>query len=357
MREQPPTFAPFAVDRPIFIVGEAGSNWRAGDRGGDVERAHQLIDAAADAGCDAVKFQVFRAHTIYAPGAGPSDYLSGAGIREDIRDVLAALEMPYELIEELAAHARERRLEFMATAFAVEDARAVDPYVNVHKIASYELSHLRLLEYVAATGKPVIISTGAARREDIAQALGLLRARGGGPAALMQCTAAYPAPPAAMNLRAIPRLAAEFGVVTGLSDHSADEVAAPAAAAALGAKVIEKHFTLDRTLPGPDHAYAVEPEGLRRMVEVVRLVERMLGDGEKTVQPAEEELFHYSLRGIQTTRAVARGETLQEGVNIAILRPGKNRRGMNPFLIETVNGRRAARDLPAGEGIREGDFE
>ncbi len=349
--------APFGGGKAVFVVGEAGSNWRAGELGGDDERAHKLIDVAADVGCDAVKFQVFRAKTIYAPDAGASDYLSAAGIKDDIIKIIGALEMPYEMLEGLAAHARERGLEFMATAFSVRDARAVDPFVNVHKVASYELNHRRLLEFLAATGKPLIMSTGAGTHADIRRALDLVRTKTDAPVALLQCTAAYPAPPEAMNLLTIPALAETFGVAAGLSDHSRDPVAAPAAAVALGAKIVEKHFTLERSLPGPDHAYAVEPEELAATVRVVRLVEKMRGSGEKEVQAAEEEIFHYALRGIQATRDVAAGEVLKEGENVDILRPGKNRKGLNPFEIDKVNGRRATRDIPAGDGIQEGDFE
>jgi sialic acid synthase SpsE len=348
--------APFGPDKPVFVVGEAGSNWRAGDLGGDEERAHELVDAAAEAGCDAVKFQVFRAETIYAPGAGPSDYLAAAGIREDARELLRGLEMPYEMLAGLADHARERGLEFMASAFSVADARAVDPHVTVHKVASSELNHLRLLEFLTATGKPLLLSTGAANYADVERALDFVRVASDAPVALLQCTAAYPAPPEAVNLLAIPRLADAFGAIVGLSDHSADPAAAAAAAVALGAKVIEKHFTLDHGLPGPDHAFAVEPDGLAAMTRAIRLIEKMRGSGEKEVQAAEEELLHFSQRGIQATRDVAAGDVLREGENVDILRPGKNRKGLNPFRIDEVNGRRATRDISAGDGIQEGDF-
>ena len=353
----PAAEAPFGPGKPVFVVGEAGSNWRAGELGGDEERAYGLIDAAADAGCDAVKFQVFRAATVYAPGAGRSDYLSEAGIREDITKILASLEMPYEMLAGLAGRARERGLQFMAAAFSPADAAAVDEFVNVHKVASYEINHLRLLEYLITTRKPLIISTGAGTFADIERALDLVLAAANVPVALLQCTAAYPVPPEAVNLLAIKELAEMFGVSVGLSDHSQDPVAAPAAAVALGAKVIEKHFTLDRSLPGPDHTYALEPDELAAMVRAVRLVERMLGTGEKSLQPAEEELARYAVRGIQATRDVAAGETFKEGENVDILRPGKNRLGMNPFEIGRVEGRRAKRDIPAGDGIREGDFD
>ncbi|MEE9457909.1 MAG: N-acetylneuraminate synthase family protein [bacterium] len=348
--------APFGPDKPAFIVGEAGSNWRAGELGGDEERAHKLIDAAAEAGCDAVKFQVFRAETIYAPGAGQSDYLAKAGIHEDALELLRGLEMPYEMLAGLAAHARERGLEFMASAFSVADARAVDPHVTVHKVASSELNHFRLLEFLTATGKPLLMSTGAGTYADIQRALDFVRAAADVPIALLQCTAAYPAPPEAVNLLAIPKLADTFGAVAGLSDHSADPVAAPAAAVALGAKVVEKHFTLDSGLPGPDHSFAIEPHELAAMVRAIRLVETMRGSGEKEIQAAEEELFRYSQRAIQATRDVAAGDVLREGENVDILRPGKNPKGLNPFRIVDVNGRRATRDIPAGDGIQEGDF-
>ncbi len=233
---------------------------------------------------------------------------------------------------------------------------AVDPFGLMHKIASYEVHHRRLLEFVGATGKPVLISTDAAELEEVAAGLELLRARGAGPICIMQCTASYPAGLEALHLRSVRSLAERFGTAVGLSDHSTDPVTGPAGAVALGAKCIEKHYTLSKRLPGPDHVFALEPNELAAMVRAIRAMEMALGSAEKQVRPAERELRAYAVRALQTIREVKRGERFAEAVNFDILRPGSNRPGINPMRIDEVEGRLATRDLPAGDGIRDGDF-
>jgi len=345
----------FAGLERVFIVAEAGSNWRMGGAKRDLQMGRALIDVAADAGCDAVKFQTYRPETVYVENAGTSDYLSAAGIRESIRDIFADLAMPYEMIPELAAHCRERGVQFMSTPFSLADAAAVDPHVQVNKIASYEISHLRLIEFAARSGKPTIMSTGASDEADIAWALGTFRANGGRDVCLMQCTARYPAPLDTLNLSVIPHLAERFDVPVGLSDHSRDPVVGPVAAVALGARVIEKHYTLHNRLPGPDHAFALGPDELARMVEAIRGAERARGSGVKDVLPEEQELRAYARRGLQAIRPIARGDVLRENVNYAILRPGKQAAGLHPRRIADVEGRRASRDLAVGQGIQDGD--
>jgi sialic acid synthase SpsE len=320
--------APWDAER-VFVIAEAGSNWRLGSPARDRRMARTLIDVAVDAGADAVKFQTYRPETVYVPNAGQSDYLAAGGIKEDISAIFADLAMPYELIPELAEYARSQGIAFMSTAFSLPDLAAVDPHVAVHKIASYEISHIRLIEQVAALGKPLC---------------------------LLQCTARYPAPPEAMNLRTIPALAARFGLPVGLSDHSPDPLTAPVAAVGLGACVVEKHYTVDRRLPGPDHAFAIEPNELKAMVRAVRDAAQMRGSGEKTVLPAEAELAAYARRGVQAIRPIAAGEPLREGVNVDILRPGKQRLGVHPRHLASLEGRPARRDIPLGDGLQPDDW-
>jgi N-acetylneuraminate synthase len=346
----------FGSDEPVFIIGEAGSNWRMGSRARDLKMARALIDVAAAAGCDAVKFQTYRAETVYAPGAGSSDYLSAVGNAEDIHAIFRDLEMPYELLGELAAYAREKSIAFMSTPFSVADARAVDPFVAVHKIASYELNHLRLLEFVGGTHKPVVISTGASELTEIGMALEVLRSAGAGPLCVMQCTAQYPAGLDALHLRTLRTLADRFQVAVGLSDHSLDPSTGPVGAVALGARCIEKHYTLHKQLPGPDHLFALDPDQLAGMVRAIRDMETALGDPQKGVRPTERELRSYAVRSLQALRPIRAGEPFLEGENFDILRPGKNRPGMNPMRLAELKGRRALRDIPAGDGIGDGDF-
>ncbi|MBX3196805.1 MAG: GNAT family N-acetyltransferase [Labilithrix sp.] len=342
---------------PVFIIAEAGSNWRMGTPARDRRMAEALIDVAAAAGCDAVKFQTYRPETVYVENAGTSDYLAGAGIKESIRDIFADLAMPYELIPELAAYCEKRKIMFMSTPFSTADFDALDPFVPMHKLASYEISHRRLIEKMAASGKPVIMSTGASTLDDIRWALGHFRRHGGASVALMQCTARYPAPIDALNLEAIPLMRSTFGVPVGLSDHSREPSVGPAAAAVLGAAVIEKHFTLDQRLPGPDHGFAVGPDELLGMVRAVRQAEASRGSGLKTVLPAEDELRAFARRGLQATQPIRRGDILREGTNFDTLRPGKCPQGAHPRHVEAIEGRAALREIEVGHGIELSDVD
>lgn len=346
---------PLPADR-TFIIAEAGSNWRSGTPARDMAMAQALIRAAADAGADAVKFQTYRADSVYVPNAGESDYLAHAGIKEPIVKIFEDLAMPYDMLPTLAAFCADCGVQFMSSPFSVTDARAVDPFVRVHKIASYEISHSRLIEFVAKTGKPLILSTGASDEDDVAWALDHFRAHGGKDLTLMQCTARYPAPLDALNLRAITTLRQRFGVRVGLSDHSRDPVTGPAGAVALGASVIEKHFTLHNDLPGPDHAFAITPGELALMVRAIRGVEQALGSGEICVLDQEQELRAFARRGLQAVRDIRKGDALREGVNIAIMRPGKQRPGLHPRHLPEIEGKPATRDIPLGDGIQPRDF-
>ena len=341
----------------VKVIAEAGSNWRMGTPGGDRAMARSLIDAAVEAGADTVKFQTYRPETVYVENAGSSDYLSDSGNSESIRDIFADLAMPYEMIAELSAYCGEQGIMFMSTPFSPDDFAAIDPYVEAHKIASYEISHPHLLRLAGATGKPLILSTGASAETDIAWAVDAYHGAGGRDLCLLQCTAKYPAPLDSMNLRTIPWLKARFGVNAGLSDHSRDPLYAPLAAVALGASVIEKHFTMDNQLPGPDHAFAITPDELKRMVTGIRAAEQSLGDGVKSVLAVEQELAAYARRGVQATGDISKGDILREGENMAVLRPGKQILGVHPRYLDSIEGRRAAADIAIGQGIKPGDWE
>jgi len=345
----------FWRSRRSFIVAEAGSNWRMGTPKRDLAMARALIDVAADAGADAVKFQTYRPETVYVKNAGASDYLAAAGIKEDIGAIFADLAMPYEMLGELAAYCRERNVDFMSTGFSPADFQAIDPFVRVHKIASYEISHLNLLTLAARSGKPLILSTGASEEDDIAWAVDTFLAAGGRDLCLLQCTARYPAPIGSLNLRAIEWLRRRFGVAAGLSDHSAEPTVAAVAAVAIGARVIEKHYTLDKRLPGPDHAFAVTPTELTALVREVRMAEQALGDGIKRVLEEEKELARFARRGLQATRDIQRGDVLREGQNFDILRPGQQSLGVHPRHIGRFEGHKAAHSIAAGAGLKPDD--
>ena len=341
----------------VYVIAEAGSNWRMGTPARDRAMARALIDVAVEAGADAVKFQTYRPETVYVANSGESDYLAEAGIKEDISAIFADLAMPYEMIPELAAYCRDRGIDFMSTPFSPQDFAAIDPHVSVHKVASYEISHLRLLELAARSGKPLVLSTGASDEADIAWAVDTYRAAGGRDLCLLQCTAKYPAPLDSMNMAALATIKRRFGVAVGLSDHSRSPSLAPVMAVALGGRVIEKHYTLDNRLPGPDHSFALTPAELSQLVRDVRSAEAALGDGVKRVLEAEGELAAFARRGLQAIRDVAPGDVLREGENFAILRPGKQRLGEHPRHIARFEGRRAARSVRSGSGLSLADVE
>ncbi len=340
----------------VYIIAEAGSNWRMGTPQRDMTMAKALIDVAVDAGCDAVKFQTYRAETVYVAEAGQVGYLEKSGVLPTIQEIFRDLSMPYEMIPELHAYCVKQGIDFLSSGFSKRDFEHIDPYVKMHKIASYEISHLRLLEMAAFTGKPLLLSTGASVEEDIAWAVETFKSLGGGPLTLMQCTLKYPTPPEAVNLRVLTWLKGRFGVPVGLSDHSRDPLCAPVGAVALGATVIEKHYTLDNRLPGPDHFFAITPDELGGMVDAIRTIEPMVGSGIKGIEKAEEEMYHFGRRGVQALRDIAKGERIHEGINIDILRPGRQTCGVHPKMLSLMEGKLAIRDISAGSGIQEGDW-
>lgn len=332
---------------PCFVIGEAGSN-----HNGSLEQALALIDVAGEAGCDAVKFQVFEAKRLYPKSAGRSDYL---GDERSIFDIIAAMELPEDWLGRLRARADAHDLAFIASPFHEEAVELLDPFVDAFKIASYELTHAPLLREVARRDKPVIMSTGASKLDEVREAVATLEQAGCERLALMQCTAAYPTPPEAVNARALVTLRETFNIPSGLSDHSEDPVIAPMAAAALGAAVLEKHYTLSKRLPGPDHAFAIEPEGLRRLVAGVRAVERVVGSGAKEVHGVEDELRSFARRVLMTTRPVAKGERFTRD-NVDVLRRGKLEGGLEPKQLDEVLASVAARDVAAETPLTAADL-
>jgi N-acetylneuraminate synthase len=327
---------------PVYFIAEAGSNHNR-----DLETALRLIDVAAEAGADAVKFQTFRADALYPKSAGMTDYLK---VPKSIHQIIRELEMPLDWIPQLAEHCAARNVDFLSTPFDEAAADALAPYIPAFKIASYEMTHHGLVQHCARKGKPLIVSTGTATLDEVRAMVEAVRAVGGRELAVMQCTAKYPAPLSALNLRTLPLMAREFDVAVGLSDHSREPLPGPMAAVALGASLLEKHFTLSNRLPGPDHAYALEPAELAAVIAKVREVEKTLGSGVKQPQPEEQELRHFARRTIFTTQAVAAGEPLRLS-SAAVLRCGKLPHGMHPDQFLRVLGRRALRDLPAEHSV------
>lgn len=335
-----------------FIIAEIGSNFCLGGAEQNLEMAKRMMREAADAGADAVKFQLFSEKTIYVPNAGVAGYL-----KQDINEIFKQCALDPQLIPILSNYAKYIGIEFLCSSFSQEDFDVIDPYVQKHKIASYELRHIRLLESAARSKKPLFLSTGAATEEDIKWATGFFFEKGGKEITLMHCTAQYPAEAPGLNLRCIQTLQKVFKVPVGLSDHSQHPLYAPLAAVTLGASVIEKHVTMHSKLPGPDNSFAINFEELKQMCKGIRETEIILGLAKKEIFPQEEELAAFARRGIQALKPIQAGELLSENFNIGILRPGTQRLGIHPKHLDQLKGKRAAKDISIGCGLQIDDIE
>lgn len=329
---------------PCFMIAEAGVN-----HNGDPALAHRLVDAAAAAGADAVKFQTFDPARLAAARAPKAEYQDRAlGTGEDQREMLARLVLPRAVHSELMAHAHEGGLEFLSSPFDEEAAdylRALG--VPAFKVPSGELTNHHLLEHLAGFGLPLLMSTGMSTMAEVAQAVDAVLGAGAPPLALLHCVSNYPAEPASANLTAMSSLALAFGVPVGWSDHTPGiEIAL--AAAALGAGIIEKHLTLSRTLPGPDQASSLEEGEFAALVRGVRHVEQALGDGVKRPSAAELPIAAVARKSLHWNRDRDRGERIRPDDLIA-LRPGT---GLSPARAGSLIGRCLKRDVRAGTVVR-----
>lgn len=260
------------------------------------------------------------------------------------------------MIPELADYCKTQKIEFMSTPFSVNDAKAIDPFVLRHKIASFEISHLRLIEFLAGTNKPLILSTGASTLEEIEWAVNYFYDNGGKDISLLHTISKYPAPLSSLNLKTMSELGKKFNIPVGFSDHSRSPTIGPITAVSLGGKIIEKHFTLNNNLPGPDHSFALTPIELKNMVEAIRGCELVLGSNEKTILPEEFELREFAHRGIQAIKEIKENDIFKEGENVDILRPGKQKQGIHPKYLKQLSGKKSKRNISQGEGIIQGDW-
>jgi N,N'-diacetyllegionaminate synthase len=325
---------------PSFIIAEAGVN-----HNGSVETARRLIDVAVDAGADAVKFQTFRAETLVTDLSPKPEYqLETTSRQESQLEMLRRLELPRPAHRELQEYCHQRGVMFLSTPFDEEAADFLDQLeVPAFKISSGDVTNLPLLEHVAKKGKPIILSTGMSDMEELRQAVQTIREGGCDDIVLLQCVSNYPANPADVNLRAMQTMASELDVPVGYSDHTTGiEVAL--AAVALGACVIEKHFTLDRDLLGPDHRVSLEPSELAHLIEGIRKIEAAMGDGRKACTASEADTARTARRSLTAAQDISAGTKLTRDL-IAIQRPGT---GLAPALLSSLVGRTMRVDVRAG---------
>ncbi|WP_338834405.1 N,N'-diacetyllegionaminic acid synthase [Moorella humiferrea] len=325
----------------VFIIAEAGVN-----HNGDLQLAKKLVDAAVEAGADAVKFQTFKAEEVVTPNAERAQYQKDnmPGKDESQLEMIKQLELSYAQFRELYAYCRQKGIIFLSSPF---DQESIDflaelgvPYF---KIPSGEITNYPFLRRIAGKKRPVILSTGMATLGEVEGGLRVLREAGASNITLLHCTTSYPAPPEEVNLRAMLTMKHAFALPVGYSDHT-EGIAVPIAAAALGAEVIEKHLTVDRNLPGPDHRASLEPGEFKEMVVAIRQVEKSLGDGIKRPAPGELAIMPAARRSLVAARDIAAGEIITESC-LTAKRPGT---GIPPNFWDVVVGRQARRDIAAG---------
>ena len=325
------------VNSRTFVIAEAGVN-----HNGDPTLARALVDVAVAAGADAVKFQTFTVNRLLTRRAAKAEYQQRAtGGEQSQYEMLARLELSPADHEMLFAHCADVGIEFMSTPFDPESARYLKRLgVRRLKISSGDVTNLPMLEVVGALGLPVVLSTGMADMAEVEAAVTTLRGAGATDLAILQCVSNYPADPALTNLRVMDAFARAFGAPVGLSDHSTG-LAMSIAAVARGAAYIEKHFTLDRTLPGPDHQASLLPDELRALVAAIRDVEAALGDGVKRPAPSELPVREVARKSLVAARDLPGGAILTRE-DLDVLRPGT---GLSPAALPAVLGRRTARAI------------
>ena len=334
---------PVGQGHPCFVIAELGSN-----HNGSLETALKLIDVTADAGADAVKFQTFRAEEHYAKRTPQCSYLKDLVPDISTFDLIMQNEMPREWHSVLREHAVARGLQFLSTP---SDRSAVDELVDVHgmaavKVASFEAVDLPFIEYCACKGRPMLVATGMCSLGDIEDVLDTLERAGNDRVILLHCISLYPTQPEQVNLRAMQTMAVAFDRPVGLSDHTMG-IEVPLAAVALGACVIEKHYTIDRSLPGPDHPFALEPAELKAMVDGIRKVERAIGSPLKRSLREEAEMARLGRRSI-VARVVIPAGTIIAPEMLTTKRPGY---GIRPKFLREVICRVARQAIQADDVV------
>lgn len=336
--------------RKVEIIAEIGVN-----HNGDVDLARKMVDVAAESGADLVKFQTFTAEALATQSTPKVDYqMELTAPDESHFHMLKGLELAREDHFAIKRYCENRGVEFISTPYDIDSARFLHEELEVlrFKTASADIVDLPLQRYLASTGKPVLIAAGMATLGEIETVIDIYRKMGNNNVSLLHCVSNYPASDASLNLSVIPMLAEVFRCKVGFSDHSHGPVAA-IGAVALGAEIIEKHFTLDRTMPGPDHKASADAQQLKELIQGVRRISAQFGEPVKRPQPEEEAMRRISRKSVTMAQSVRKGETVR-AEHLTMKRPGT---GLGAAAIEAIIGRRAARELSADAMIDWADFE
>ena len=335
-------------DSPCFIIAEAGVN-----HNGDIKRAKQMIDVAKRIGADAIKFQTYKTEKLVTEYAKQAKYQKNNTQEKNQFDMLKKLELSGEEFSELFNYAEERGIIFLSTPFDIESADLLNRIgVGAFKIGSGDLTNFPLLEYIAVFGKPLILSTGMSTLEEISETLDILSDYGPKDIILLHCTSSYPTEIYDANLRIIPMLKNKFGFYVGFSDHTKSRMI-PAVAVALGAVIVEKHFTLNHNLVGPDHKMSLEPDEFQEMVINIRQVEKALGNGIKSIRNNEKEVRNIARKSIVASIDIPNGTIISRDM-LDVKRPGT---GLAPKYLQTIIGKKARRNISKDQLIKMLDLE
>ena len=333
------------ISAPTLVIAEAGVN-----HNGSLELAFELIDAASDAGADVVKFQTFKAEKLVTQSATKADYqLESTDSKETQFEMIKKLELSYDMHLKLISRCKEKGIRFSSTGFDVSSVDVlIELGVDFLKVPSGEITNLPYLRHVGSKGLPIILSTGMSSMQEVKGGVRLLEQAGSKKSDItaLHCNTEYPTPMEDVNLRAMLSMENELGVKVGYSDHTLG-IEVPIAAVVLGATVIEKHFTLDRTIEGPDHAASLEPDELKQMVASIRNVEEAMGDGLKMPSKSERDNIRVVRKSIVASKNIKAGEKFTEE-NLAVKRPGT---GISPLKWDEILGLEANKDFQADDLI------
>lgn len=340
------------MESRTIIIAEAGVN-----HNGDITLAKKLVDAAVAAGADYVKFQTFKAEKLVTKTAGKAAYqVHNTGKDDSQFAMLKSLELSEDEHKELVGYCRKAGIKFLSTGFDEESIDFLDSLnIDFFKVPSGEITNLPYLKKIAEKKKPVVISTGMANLQEVRDAMNVFLQAGFSKNAItvLHCNTEYPTPLLDVNLKAMTSMGNDLGVRIGYSDHT-QGIEVSLAAVAMGATLIEKHFTLDRNLPGPDHKASLEPHELQLMVQGIRNIEQAIaGDGEKKPSPSESKNISVARKSIHLRNEMKKGEAVQQE-NLIMLRPGT---GISPMRYAEVVGKTARHDLPAGHLLRWNDLQ
>lgn len=327
----------------VYIIAEAGVN-----HNGNIDIAKRLVDVAKEAGADVVKFQTFRADSLASKYAQKAEYqFHTTDEKETQKEMLKKLELTYDMHVELIRYCKQAGIEFLSTPFDLDSIDLLESVgMNLYKIPSGEITNLPYLRKIGSLKKPVILSSGMSTLEEVEEAVKILKESGVADVSVLHCNTQYPTPMEDVNLKAIKTMQEAVGVHVGYSDHT-EGIEALIAAVAIGAEIIEKHFTLDKTMEGPDHKASLEPHELKAMVKAVRNIETAMGDGEKRPTSSEKDNIAIVRKSIVAKRRIEKGEIFSED-NITTKRPGN---GISPMLWDRVMGIEAKRKYEEDELI------